>query len=241
MNAETVAADDGPRRDEVRLSGDNVEAALRRLCHHHALISVRRLGSLRKQLSVILHVDSARGLMLLDAPHPAASPDFAADEIIKLHTRLDGADALFEARAIGMQRYEGSAALALRLPPAMRVRERRATHRLPLPPSLPRSPSQADTGAAKLPLNLVDISLRGAGATTALPKAAVTIGDTVHLDLELPGAQILALAEVRTHAVYGDKLRLGLRFVSMEPQELDRLAATLLRLERQLLRDYRAH
>lgn len=241
MSAEVIATHSGPRRDEVQLSGGNVEAALRRLCHHHALISVRRAGSPRKHLSVILHIDSARALMLLDAPHPGASPAWAPAETLKLHTRLDGADTLFDAQVIGSEPFEGGPALALRLPEAMRVRERRATHRLALPPSLPRAASHADTGDGKLPLTLVDISLHGAGATTPLPKSTITIGDTVQLDLELPGAQILALAEVRTHAIHGDKLRLGLRFTALAPRELDRLAATLLRLERQLLRDYRAH
>ena len=235
--AETPAGD--PRRDEQELRGDQAGAAARRLCQHHALISLRRSGSSQKHLSVILAVDHARSRMLLDAPHPAPAAAFVNGERLKLHTRLDGADTLFDAVVIGAQSYEGSPALALQLPETMRVQERRHAFRLPLPPSLPRPPSQARAGDTTLPLQLLDVSLKGIGAMMPASAARLDPGDTVELDLALPGLQLLVLAEVRSRSVYGDKLRLGLRFDELAPADLDRLAATLLRLERQLLREQR--
>ena len=242
MNEAATAAANDPPRAEVLLSGAEAETVLRRLCQHHALISARREGSSRNYLSVVLAVDGDNGDMLFDALQPNPVLPLLLGESLKCRSQLDGAEVYFEASVSGSEDFESQPALRMRLPAQVRVRERRAVHRLSVPATTRRPQAVAAVGDNKLVLQVVDLSLHGAGATTSRTAAAasgVAVGDVIEIDLELPGAQILALAEVRTRAVHGDKLRLGLRFTELEPRELDRLAAAVLRLERQLIREHR--
>lgn len=242
MNEAAAAAASDPPRAEVLLSGADADAVLRRLCQHHALISARREGSARNYLSVVLAVDGERGIVLFDALQPSPVLPLLVGESLKCRSQLDGAEVLFDASVDGNEDFDSQPAVRMRLPAQLRVRERRAVHRLNVPPTARAPQAVAAIGDSKLVLKVVDLSMHGAGATisrAAAHASGVSIGDVIEIDLELPGAQILALAEVRTRAVHGDKLRLGLRFTDVEPRELDRLAAAVLRLERQLIREHR--
>lgn len=237
-----------PQTDPVAVTGDEAEFldaagaqnTLRRLCHAHALLSVRRSGHERQHLSVVLAVDAARGVVLIDALQPDPRPAVQTGETLRLRARLEGAEAIFSTTVAGNETWGGAAAIALHLPDSLRLRERRRAHRIAIPESQRRANASATTESGVVPMQLVDISVQGAGLS-ASRHAALNVGDTVRLNLELTGAQVLALAEIRSQSLRGELQRLGLLFTEMAARDQDRLAAAILCLERQLMRDRRLH
>ena len=227
--------DAAPLPGEELLRGREIEAQLRRLCRHHSRISTRRSCEADARMTVVLAVDAARRRFVVDALRPEPSFELSPGAVLRLRSRLDGAELVFSAEVEGVVSFDGAPALALRFPETMRLRERRGAYRLPLPGALNlrHSPAIAPQGA--LGLSLVDISLQGAGALVA-SKPALQVGDRLHMSVELPGASVPLVAEVRSRTPHGERLRLGLYFAELQPQQLDRLAAAMLRIERQLIR-----
>lgn len=235
MAAAEVLDEAAPLPGEELLRGKEIEAQLRRLCRHHSLISTRRSGDADARMTVVLAVDAAQRRFIVDALRPEPATAMAPGTVLRLRSRLDGAELVFSAEVEGAAPFEDAPALTLRFPDSMRLRERRGTYRLPLPGALNLRHSPAIAPSGTLGLSLIDISLQGAGALVA-SKPALQIGDRLHLSVELPGASVPLVAEVRSRTPHGERLRLGLYFTELQPQQLDRLASAMLRIERQLIR-----
>lgn len=230
-----ATADAEPQRGEELLQHGKLEAQLRRLCRHHSLLMARCSGEAEARPTVVLSVDFTRRRLLIDALPGVPPPALPPGTVLKLRTRVGGAELLFSAPVDRPALFEAAPALALRFPEFMRLRERRGARRLPLPPALQLPPSQAEAADAVVGLQLIDISVQGAGALSEL-HPALRAGERMQLNIELPGTRVPVIAELRSCVRHGDRLRLGLQFTQLAPQELDRLAAAILRIERQLIR-----
>lgn len=207
-----------------------IEAQLRRLGRYRTLLSVRRSGDAQAHPSAVLAVQNAR--VLIDALPEELS---VAGAPLQLRTRFDGAELIFQTRTLGRAVHDGAPALAIALPESIRLLERRAVRRLPLPPQASLPPSTARLDDAEFHFEVTDVSVLGAGGIAREPPVLM-VGDALELQVQLPGTSLPVRAEVRVRHGQGRSVHLGLRFTDLRPHQLDRLAAALLRLERQAIR-----
>lgn len=210
----------------------DIEAQLRRLCRYNSLMSVRRAGDARSHASSILLVQTLLRRIVIDALPDELS---VSGTVLQLRTRCDGAELMFCSTVIGRLLHDGAPALAIAIPPSIRLHDRRVVRRLPIPhePKLPTSTARLDH--ATFPFEITDVSVLGAGAVVR-DAPVLMIGDRLELQIELPGSSLPVEAEIRTQSTQGDTLRLGLRFSNLQAHHLDRLSAALLRLERRAIR-----
>lgn len=209
-----------------------IDAQLRRLCRFNSLVSVRRAGDASSHATAVLLVQNLLHRVVIDAlPDGLSIPG----TVLQLRTRFDGAELMFCSTVVGRMLHDGAPALAIAIPPAIRLHERRVARRLPIPvePKLPSSVARLDQ--TTFCFEITDVSVQGAGGT-AHNAPVLMIGDRLDLTIELPGSTLPISAEVRTQSGSGRTMRLGLRFTDLKPHHLDRLSAALLRLERREIR-----
>ncbi|NKF21746.1 flagellar brake protein [Solimonas marina] len=217
--------------------GTEIETQLRRLCRYNTLISIRRSGDDRWLPSSILLVQPMLRRIVIDALPEQVSE---TGTLLHLRTRCDGAEIFFSSTILGRLQHDGGPALALSIPPSIRLHDRRVVRRVPIPGDAKLPPSEATLRSARFRFEITDVSVFGAGGV-AHNAPHLGIGDLLDLQIELPASQLPVRAEIRSRAARGGTVRLGLRFTDMRPQHLEQLTGELARLERQALRAHSPH
>lgn len=215
-----------------------VAALLNRLHKHRSLLSVHGVYSPRPHLSMVLAADAGERSLYLDALHPTPVLMPGKGSLLQVRGRLDGGRLRFSCVVSGETVCDGGPALRVELPETITLHEQRATWRLPLPADLPLPPTALRGADGEYSVRLADISPLGAAAWVPAEMAA-PLGRELLCKLQLPDAVLTTEAEVRSCTGRGERRRLGLRFAPLRPEQRDRLASAINRLERQLIRSAR--
>lgn len=217
-----------------------VAQILTRVLEHRGLITVHLAGNPGNFASILLELDLAGGSLVLDELHPRAGDQHVRPGArLLVSARLDGSRIEFRSNVQDSVSYKGAPAWRVTLPTSVDYFERRGGYRLAVPTALQMRPVIFSGQDGPIPARLVDISRRGLAALLD-PQIEAAVGAQVPCTLHLPENSVSLDAEIRSSVVQQNRLRLGVMFPNMTPQQRYNLDASVAKLERNLLRHYAA-
>lgn len=214
-------------------------ALLKRLKDVRALLTVRVPGSDETFVSTVLGVDASHGEFVLDELSPTAGHALLVKSgRAQVQGLLGGVSLRFNLKLGSVGEHRGIAFYRLPLPTRMEYRQRRADFRVRVgfaqqsPVVLKDEENELATG------RLRDLSVGGLGASFPIG-AAMSAGDTFNCSIDLPDGGTMGcsiqVCHVETDQEHGE-LKVGARFVHLEPNQRRLLQRCVTALEREMLR-----
>lgn len=191
--------------------------------------------------TMILNIDLERGLFLLDTPKPVDLPMHSA-EVLELQAYIDGPWIRFTAVIQAVIESQSYSYYYMRFPERIEYVQRRNNYRAHVALSLYSHllMRMEDAVAAEgIQADLLDLSEGGIGAWLPRHEPLLLTTNAIYPALmQLPQTQLEMKIEIRhvTHAMNGLGLRLGARFINLDPASRAIIRRQIVELQRQMLR-----
>jgi c-di-GMP-binding flagellar brake protein YcgR len=185
-------------------------------------------------VTVVISVSAREGWFLLDAlrDDDALKPG----DPVYFDTQVEGRRLRIECRILRMVALEDGPAYVAAEPRIVLDQQRRSSYRVRLPTGSLLRAAITDARGTTTPARLVDLSQTGCGARMSSELAAAP-GDAVYVRVTLADFDLSTTAHVRHLETGSSTTHVGLEFAIDEQSARERLAQSVFRLQRQLLRD----
>lgn len=192
------------------------------------------LGKPPAGATVLLSVAAKDGWFLIDAlrDEDALKPG----DLVYFDTQVEGRRLRIECRLVRLVALDDGPAYIAAEPRIVLDQQRRASYRVRMPAGTPLRAALTDPHGTMIPARIVDLSQTGCGARLTSDLGAAP-GDAVHIRVSLADFDLSTAAQVRHIETAAAGTRLGLEFTIPEDTARERLAQSVFRLQRQLLRD----
>ncbi|HKY93572.1 MAG TPA: PilZ domain-containing protein [Nevskiaceae bacterium] len=185
-------------------------------------------------VTVLISVSAREGWFLLDALRDDDA--LKAGDAVYFDTQVEGRRLRIECRILRMVALDDGPAYVAAEPRIVVDQQRRASYRVRLPTTTLLRAAITDPRGTVTPARLVDLSQSGCGARMSSELAAAP-GDAVHVRVSLDDFDLSTPARVAHLETGGSGTHIGLEFSIDEQAARERLAQSVFRLQRQILRD----
>lgn len=229
---------DHSRRDTgSAVPSENISQVLLDLQRSSTLVSVSITGLPGTHLSILLKVDTQRGVLLFDGlQSPNLDHVIEAGALLSVSAKLGPNNIEFDCIVEAPFQLNKTPSFKAQLPISLRISERRNDYRVRIPAAMSSSAVELTTDSGPFQGRLIDISRQGAAALLPM-KIDTTIGSKVSCAIRLMDSQLDTHADIRSASEQQGYQRVGLRFTDLSPVEHKRIDASIATLERIILRD----
>lgn len=224
-------------QDTVIRSFRRILLLLTRLRDRHTLILIRGgEGDREPAPSMVLDLRPEQGELVVDLPSDSSSFDADEGSETIVTARMGGVDIRFRGRLLRFEALDGGPALILEWPEQVNHLDRRAYHRVWIASSeawIEARSTESDVFEGRL----LDLSVGGFAAALS-PTRLPELGEMLDCRLWLAEETLAVKAEVRWVSRMEKKrqVRIGVRFVDMQPRRRQRMRRLVARLERHAIR-----
>lgn len=200
-------------------------------------LQMRMEPAQEQDISLLLAIDSANDLLVLDAPRNMDDETCLPGQRLDVSVWKNGIQLRFEVQVRHQGSHEGHPALFTGWPSAIEYIQRRNAFRIRLRDIRSRADFILDNGI-HIPGRILDISVTG---FSALVEQDVEIQQGQRADCEIEierRSQFFALSEIRNinHVGISDHIRIGARFIDIRSEHKFRLEKLIREYEREQLR-----
>jgi c-di-GMP-binding flagellar brake protein YcgR len=220
--------------------GPQIAGLLKRVREQRVLLSVRVPGSEAVYNSLLLDVDPARNILLLDELNPSAGHELACKaRQLRIRCQCQGVELSFVCPIEIGQTKNGVSFYRAPLPESISYLQRRGSYRIRIGLNMHISVALPVAGETRIEGELFDLSMGGLGAN--LPsRIELAHGQIIEsCTLTLPNSEPLT-TEIEIRFVRIDKAnqsqRIGASFRNLSPQQQTQLRRIVTQLEREMLR-----
>lgn len=220
--------------------GPQIMGLLKRIRDQRVLLSVRVPGSDAVYNSLLLDIDPARNVILLDELNPQAGHELACKaRQLRVHCQCQGVELSFVSQIEIGRGQNGVWFYRAPLPQSINYLQRRGSYRIRIGLNMQIPVAMPLDAEARIEGELFDLSMGGLGAN--LPsRTELTRGQIIEsCTLALPNSEPLT-AEIEIRFVRVDKAnqtqRIGASFRNLSPQQQTLLRRIVTQLEREMLR-----
>lgn len=220
--------------------GPQIAGLLKRVRDQRVLLSVRVPGSEAVYNSLLLDVDPARNIILLDELNPSAGHELACKaRQLRIRCQCQGVELSFVCPIEIGKGQNGVSFYRAPLPESISYLQRRGSYRIRIGLNMHISVALPVASEARIEGELFDLSMGGLGAN--LPnRIELAHGQIIEsCTLALPNCEPLT-AEIEIRFVRIDKAnqnqRIGASFRNLNPQQQTQLRRIVTQLEREMLR-----
>jgi c-di-GMP-binding flagellar brake protein YcgR len=219
-----------------------IASLLRRVHEERALLTITLPGSDAQYKSAVLEVNLTQDYVLLDELNPPEGHGrFLAAKKFHAHTRLKGVDISFSGKLREATQEGGMALYQVALPASIQYRQRRTSYRVQVGAGLIVPVTLEDKNLLRLSGHVCDISVGGIGLRAKAGPSQTATSGAIYSDCEiqLPDNERIRSGLELCFVSAPDQrnmLRLGGRFVGLEPADRKIVEHFVMALERELLR-----
>ncbi len=212
-----------------------------RLHDGHRLLMGRSCAGNAVFTTMILNVDLARRLFLLDTPKPVDLPIQSA-QVLELQAYMDGPWMRFTAAIQAVIESQSCSYYYMRFPQRIVYTQRRDNYRAHVALSFySQLLMRLEDAAAEedIQADLLDLSEGGIGAWVPGNESIWLAANAIYpARMQLPQTQLEMKIEIRhvTRAIHDSGLRLGARFINLNPASRIIIRRQIIDLQRQMLR-----
>jgi c-di-GMP-binding flagellar brake protein YcgR len=229
--------------EATKVIDDTAQIAMQlcRLQDGHRLLVGRTCAGNAAFTTMILNIDLTRGLFLLDTPKLADFPMQSA-QVLELQAYMDGPWMRFTAEIQGVIESQSCSYYHMRFPERIEYTQRRDNYRAHVALSFYSQLLMRLEDAAvaeDMQADLLDLSEGGIGAWLPDEKTILLAANAVYpARMQLLQTQLEMKIEIRyvTRAIRGSGLRLGARFINLDPASRVIIRRQIIDLQRQMLR-----
>jgi c-di-GMP-binding flagellar brake protein YcgR len=227
--------DRSPGKERVT-SGSKIKAILRQLKAEHELLCVTVPGCKDQANTAILGIDEKRGLFYLDELNTDVTHQaLLRNRKLRVGCRLHGMELQFVALMLKTDTDGGLALYEMAIPKAIERMQRRENFRLRLTPGVLVPVSIPNLGGKTINGEAFDLSATGIGAflrTRNIPsRGQILSGASLSIPSSRPLKTKLEVRFARQDAAH-HMLRIGARFVGLEPKQERQIAQFLAEQQR---------